>query len=185
MDRGDMRRPGGARWFAAATLALACGAFGAVETRLIDQHGQPLDARALSGHWLLVYFGYANCQEICPAALTTLGAVLDRLGPAADRIEPLFVTLDPLHDSPEVMRTFAAHFNPRIRALTGTEDAVADAARTFSVPWKRAQDGGTIDHGTLLYLVAPDGQVVQVLHPQQPVADMVATIRNRLTNRAQ
>jgi protein SCO1/2 len=92
----------------------------------MDQNGRPLDARALSGHWLLVYFGYASCKEICPAALSTLGAVLNRLGPAADRIEPTF-----------------------------------------------------------LYLVAPDGQVVQMLHPQQPVDDLVATIRSHFVNWAQ
>jgi cytochrome oxidase Cu insertion factor (SCO1/SenC/PrrC family) len=181
-----MTMAGRGRWYAAAlTLVVAQTLFAAAETRLIDQFGRPLDARALSGHWLLVYFGYASCKEICPAALTTLGAVLDRLGPAADRIEPLFVTLDPAHDSPTVMRAFAAHFNPRIRALTGNADAVAEAARSFAVPWKRAGAPGAIDHGTLLYLVAPDGQVVQMFHPQQPVGDLVATIRNHLANWAQ
>ncbi len=170
---------------AALLLVLAQASYGAAETRLIDQHGQPLDARALNGHWLLVYFGYASCKQICPATLTTLGAVLDRLGPSADRIQPLFVTLDPAHDSPAVMRSFAANFNPRIRALTGTQDAVEDAARTFAVPWKHTSETGTIDHGTFLYLVAPDGRVVQMLHPQQPVSDLVATIRNQLANWAQ
>jgi protein SCO1/2 len=181
-----MTVPGRGLWYAAAlTLILAQSLIAAVETHLMDQYGRPLDARALSGHWLLVYFGYASCKEICPAALTTLGAVLNRLGPAADRIEPLFVTLDPAHDSPAVMRAFVAHFNPRIRALTGNSDAVADAARSFAVPYKRAEAPGAIDHGTFLYLVAPDGQVVQMLHPQQAVGDLVATIRSHLANWAQ
>ncbi len=161
-------------------LGVARSACGAPETRLIDQFGHPLDARELSGHWLLVYFGFASCREICPAALTTMTAVLTRLGPLADSIDPLFVTLDPVHDSPAVMRDFIGHFHPRIRALTGSEQAVTEAARTFEVPWQSSPASPVSDHGTLFYLVAPDGRVVQALHPQQPVDDLAAAIVRRL-----
>jgi protein SCO1/2 len=153
----------------------------AAESRLIDQFGRPLDARELDGHWLLVYFGYASCREICPAALTTMTAVLARLGPLADSINPLFVTLDPAHDSPAVMRAFIAHFHPRIRALTGSKQAVTEAARTFEVPWQSSSVSPVSDHGTLFYLVAPDGRVLQALHPQQPVDDLAAAISKRLS----
>jgi protein SCO1/2 len=162
-------------------FSLAQSVSGAAETRLIDQFGRPLDARELSGRWLLVYFGYASCTEICPAALSTLTRVLDRLGPAANSIDPLFVTLDPAHDSPAVMRAFAAHFHPRIRALTGTAQAVAEAAQTFGVPWQSSSASRVADHGVLFYLVAPDGHMVQVLHPQQPVGDLVAAIEKRVS----
>ena len=156
----------------------------AAETRLIDQFGRPLDSHQLQGRWLLVYFGYASCKEICPAALTAMSALLERLGPLADSIEPLFVTLDPAHDSPEIMRAFIAHFDPRIRALTGTPESVAEAARAFDVPWRRSAAADVADHGTLFYVVAPDGRVVQILHPQQPVADLLAAVRGRLSTRA-
>jgi protein SCO1/2 len=155
----------------------------AAETRLIDQFGHPLDARELSGHWLLVYFGYASCREICPATLSTMTAVLARLGPLADSIDPLFVSLDPAHDSPAVMRAFIAHFHPRIRALTGTAQAVSEAARTFEVPWQSSPAAPVSDHGTLFYVVAPDGRVVQALHPQQPVDELAAAITSRVAAR--
>lgn len=154
---------------------------GAAESRLIDQFERPLDARELDGHWLLVYFGYASCSEICPAALTTMTAVLARLGPLAESIDPLFVTLDPAHDSPAVMRAFIANFHPRIRALTGSAQAVTEAARTFEVPWKSSSAAPVSDHGTLFYLVAPDGRVVQALHPQQPVDELAASITKHLS----
>jgi protein SCO1/2 len=159
---------------AAAPLPLRAG-----ESRLIDQDGHGVDASELGGHWLLVYFGYAGCREICPGALTTMGAVLNRLGPAGDAVEPVFVTLDPEHDSPAVLKAFAARFHPRLRALTGTAAAVADAAHTFEVAWRRAS-ATDIDHGMMLYLVAPDGRVAQVLHPQQSVVDLAAAIAKHL-----
>jgi protein SCO1 len=162
------------------SLGTAQAVAAVAETRLIDQFGHPLDARELGGHWLLVYFGYTSCREICPTTLTTMTAVLARLGPLADSIEPLFVTLDPAHDSPAVMRGFIAHFHPRIRALTGSMQAVSEAARTFEVPWQSSSAAPVSDHGTLFYVVAPDGRVVQVLHPQQPVDDLAAAIAKHL-----
>jgi cytochrome oxidase Cu insertion factor (SCO1/SenC/PrrC family) len=165
----------------AVSLSLAQPTPGAEETRLIDQYGQPLDARALAGHWLLVYFGYANCPDVCPTALTKMTAVLYGLGPAADSILPLFVTLDPDHDSTSKLREFAAHFYPRLRALTGSPAAIADAAQSFGVPWnRRSQSSNYIDHGMWMYLANPNGQVVQVLHPHQPVSELVGQIQSRL-----
>ena len=159
------------------------GATNAVDSRLVDQDGHAVAARELNGRWLLVYFGYASCKEICPAALTTLTAVLERMGPAGNAIDPIFVSLDAEHDSPAVLKRFAASFHPRLRALSGSADAVADAARTFEVPWQRTS-ASVLDHGTLFYLVAPDGRVVQVLHPEQPVADLAAAISKRMAARA-
>jgi cytochrome oxidase Cu insertion factor (SCO1/SenC/PrrC family) len=158
---------------------------GAAETHLIDQYGRPLDARDLAGHWLLVYFGYASCLDVCPAVLTKMTAVLDRLGPKADAILPLFVSLDPDHDSIGRLRDFAAHFYPTLLALTGSPAAVADAAQTFGVPWKRrSPSSNLIDHGMLIYLATPDGRVVQALHPQQSVSELVGQIQAHLARRS-
>ena len=162
-------------------LSLAQPTPGAEETHLVDQYGHPLAASDLAGHWLLVYFGYTSCPDVCPAALTKMTAVLDRLGPKADSILPLFVSLDPDHDSAGKLRDFAAHFYPRLLALTGGPAAIADAAQTFGVPWKRrSPSSDLIDHGMLIYLAAPDGRVVQALHPQQSVAELVGRIQAQL-----
>ena len=159
---------------------LAQPASEAPDQRLIDQSGRPVDARELSGHWLLVYFGYASCQEICPAALTTMTQLLGRLGPRANSVNPLFISLNPAHDTPAVLRDFISHFDPRIRALTGSSQTVSEAARRFEVPWKTTLRGAVSDHGTLFYLVAPDGRVVQLLHPQQSMDDLVAAIDKQM-----
>lgn len=166
-------------------LSLAQPTPGAEETHLVDQYGHPLAARDLAGHWLLVYFGYTSCPDVCPAALTKMTAVLDRLGPRADSILPLFVSLDPDRDSAGKLRDFAAHFYPRLLALTGSPAAIADAAQTFGVPWKRrSPSSDLIDHGMLIYLAAPDGRVVQALHPQQSVAELVGRIQAQLARRS-
>lgn len=171
----------------AQSLACACLVIGiavapsgrAGETHLIDQTGQAVTPAQLDGHWLLVYFGFSHCTDVCPATLTRMVAVLQQLGAAGEPLVPLFVSLDPRRDTPEVLRRYAAHFSPRLRALTGTPEAVADAARTFGVPWHQRADGG-IDHGLFLYLVGPDGTLRAQFHPQMSVGEMAGRVRDAL-----
>ncbi len=163
---------------AAFILCCSAAARTAPDSRLIDQYGHRVGAQELSGHWLLVYFGYAACPDICPTTLTKMTVVMNRLGSAGAAITPLFVSVDPERDTPARLRKFAAHFHPRLRALTGDRAALADAAQTFGVPWKSA--GGGIDHGVMLYLAAPDGRVVRTFHPGQPVEDILAGIHAEL-----
>jgi protein SCO1 len=178
-----MRPMACARMLAAVVaLSLAASVCDASDSRMIDQFGHLLDARELAGRWLLVYFGYTNCPEVCPAALTKMSVVLDSLGSAADPILPLFVSLDP-RDSPAQLRDFASRFHPRLRALSGSPAAVADAAQTFGVPWQRRGSTDYIDHGMLMYLANPDGRIVATFHPQQSVSELAGQIQSRLTEK--
>lgn len=166
-------------WFplAFATAAMTEGRPKA-DSRLIDQQGNRVGARELSGHWLLVYFGYASCPDICPAALSKMTAVLNQLDVRDNLVTPLFVSVDPAHDTPARLREFASNFHPRLRALTGSKAALADAAQTFGVPWSASGDG--IDHGVLMYLAAPDGRVVRTFHPEQGVTEILESVRTAL-----
>jgi len=164
-------------------LLFACLCLGAApggDGRLVDQNGRPVSAADLNGDWLLVYFGYSACPDLCPAALTTVAAVLRRLGAEAAALQPVFVSLDAAHDTPARLKAYAARFSPRLVALTGSEAAVADAARSFGVPWRPRADGPGLDHGTFIYLVAPGGQVVETFHPQQATAEIAGRIGARM-----
>jgi len=162
-----------------AALVLSAVAWGSTDERLIDQFGHPVPPSELSGRWLLVYFGYSQCPDFCPMALTRMTEVLTQLGGDGKALLPIFVTLDPAHDTPLVLRRYAAHFSPRLRALTGTPAAVADAARTFGVPWKHSTGGG-LDHGVFMYLVAPDGTLAEQFHPQSSAAAIAQRVREDL-----
>jgi len=155
------------------------GAAAKTDERLIDQFGHRVSPAELGGHWLLVFFGYADCPDLCPVSLTRMRLLLDKLGREGDAIEPLFVSVDPARDTPARLKEFAAHFHPRLKALTGSEAAIADAARSFSVPVSGGAKGG-IEHGVFTYLAAPDGRVVAILHPQQPLSDNLAQIRRAM-----
>jgi protein SCO1/2 len=126
---------------------------------LVDDHGAPVTERSFPGKYLVVYFGYTKCPDICPATLNTLAASLSRLGRKADLVQPLFITIDPARDTPERLHRYVTAFSSRLIGLSGTRaelDHVADAYHVL----RDGQTGAIIDHSSVLYLMAPDGSFV-------------------------
>lgn len=145
----------------ASGTALVGGAFA-----LTDQNGNRVTDRDFAGRYMLVYFGYSSCPDICPAGLQVIAAALDRLGPLGDAITPVFITIDPERDTAAVLRRFAARFHPRLVALTGSVDNIGHAARAFRV--SPGHIGGAVTHAdvpahhsTIFYLMGPEGQYIR------------------------
>ncbi|MGC2408586.1 MAG: SCO family protein [Methyloceanibacter sp.] len=45
------------------------------------------------GKWLLVFFGYTFCPDICPTTLMEIAGALEKFGPDATRLQPIFITV--------------------------------------------------------------------------------------------
>jgi cytochrome oxidase Cu insertion factor (SCO1/SenC/PrrC family) len=87
---------------------------------LIAHNGQKLTDHEFRGKWLLMYFGYTHCPDICPTTLAEISETLKLLGPLAAEVQPLFVTIDPERDTPDVVGTFVDAFDAHIIGLSGT-----------------------------------------------------------------
>lgn len=161
----------------------ALGQFGGDFT-LIDSRGQPFELRDSRGKVVVIYFGFTSCADTCPATLSTLAAVMRSLGPQADRVQPLFITVDPERDTPEVLRDFVPYFHPAIIALTGTQEAVEQVAAQYRAPVylrKRNESGYyVVDHSSYLYVVAPDGQLANLIRHGDPVDRIAEVVRGLL-----
>lgn len=119
------------------------------------------------GRHQLLFFGYANCQEICSAALPTMGQVVDALG--ADRLTPVMITVDPANDTADAMADSLGQHHPRFVGLTG-DDASLDAAyAAFGVEREylfTGPDGIDVySHGSFLYLLSPGGETLTAIPP--------------------
>ncbi len=152
---------------------------------LEDGAGHVVTDRDLRGHYLLVYFGYTFCPDVCPTTLTAIAAALDRLGKRADAVEPVFITVDPARDTPKVVHDYAAAFSPRILALSGTPAEIAKAAGEYRVYYARhaAPDGGadyTVDHSSIIYLMAPDGRFIAPIPADETARQMADDIARHL-----
>ena len=132
---------------------------------LIDDRGNQVTDQSFPGKYLVVYFGYASCRDVCPATLNTLAASLDRIGRKANLVQPLFITIDPAHDTPAVLRRYVGAFSTRLVGLTGTDAELGKVADEYKVV--RIVHGArdlpavvTLDHSSVLYLIAPDGRFI-------------------------
>jgi protein SCO1/2 len=100
---------------------------------LVDTNGRMISDKDLRGRWLLVFFGYMSCPDICPTTLSLMAAVLEQLGPLATRVQPMFITVDPTRDTPEALHAYLAPFDQGIIGLTGTTNRSLEL-RQFLVP---------------------------------------------------
>src|SRR6202795_606669 len=92
---------------------------------LIDGDGHVVTDRTWRGKYMLVYFGYTFCPDVCPTTLSAVADAMDKLGPAASRVQPLFITVDPKRDTPAVVKRYVAAFGPSIEGLTGSPEEIA------------------------------------------------------------
>ncbi len=132
---------------------------------LVDQTGKTRRDTDFRGRYMLVYFGYTYCPDICPTTLLIMSRALMLLGEnapeAAKQVVPLFITVDPERDTVEAMAAYAPSFHPDLVALTGTPEQVAAAAKAYRVYYAKVEDksSGTylMDHSSFIYLMGPDG----------------------------
>lgn len=156
-----------------ASLVLAAPSRPTIDGRfdLTTLDGRDVTMADYRGKWLLIYFGYTFCPDVCPATLTELGEALKQLGPRARRVQALFITVDPARDKPSVMARYLKSFDPRILGLVGDGDAIAAAARSFHVYYRiRGLGAGeyAIDHSSYIYVIDPQGKFVALLAPDAP-----------------
>jgi protein SCO1/2 len=129
---------------------------------LTDHTGKRVTDQDFRGKFVLMFFGFTNCPDVCPTALQVMAAALDKLGPNAERITPVLVSVDPEHDTPSVLAAYVASFHPRLVGLTGSQseiDAIAKAYRVYvkKVPDPKSTAGYTMDHSSIIYVLGPDG----------------------------
>jgi protein SCO1/2 len=146
---------------------------------LTDMHGQPRTLADFQGQVVMLYFGFVQCPDVCPTALTRANEVMAQLGPErAARVQVLFVTVDPERDTPELLRDYMASFNPRFLALRGTAEQTQATAAGFKAFYQKVPTGSsyTMDHSALSYLFDPQGRLRVALRHEQTAADYTADI---------
>ena len=140
--------------------------------QLVDSQDHRVTDRDFRGRYLLVYFGFTGCPDVCPTTLASVTQALRLLGARAARVQPVFITVDPENDTPRVMQTYVADFSPRLVGLTGTPAELRAAERAYHVTVEATATG--INHSAVLYLMAPDGHFLAPL-PADGSAAAIAT----------
>lgn len=152
---------------------------------LVDTTGKTVSDESFRGRWMLIYFGYTFCPDVCPTELQAVAASLDQLGPLADKVAPIFITIDPERDTQAAMAQYVKLFDDRLIGLTGTAAQIAAAAKAYRVYYARAESktAGTylMDHSSFLYLMGPDGTLRQLIKPGTSAPEIAATIKTMMS----
>lgn len=144
---------------------------------LVDQNGETRTRDDFAGQYRLIYFGYTFCPDVCPTALWAMSQALDQVAEddpgLAERITPVFITVDPERDTVEHMKDYAANFHPRMVALTGTPEQIAQAAKAYRVFYRKAEDDSAteylMDHSSFIFLMSPNGKyLTHATHQDSP-----------------
>ena len=146
---------------------------------LADHAGRPLGPADFAGRWSLLFFGYAQCPDICAPTLQRLSAALDRLDDPRARI--VFVTVDPERDTPEALAGYVAHFRRGTVGAAGDAAAVAALMAELGAFAARRElaAGYLIDHSAAVWLVDPEARLAGVFTaPHDP--DAIAADLHRL-----
>jgi protein SCO1/2 len=156
------------------------------EFHLLDHHNRTFDRAALLGHWSLLYFGYTNCPDLCPATLTALAAMEKRLVAAGFRERPhvVFVSADAARDTPAQLAAYVPYFDPDFLGVTAeAQDTVQKFAAQFGIALavgRRADGTLAVDHSSAILVIDPEARLAAVLSgPFVPAAlqtDFVAIV---------
>ncbi len=136
---------------------------------LIDQTGAERTQVDPEGQHQLVFFGYANCQEICSAVFPTMGSIVEIIEADGGTLQPVMITVDPERDTVDTMGEALRVHHPEFIGLTGSPEALQVAYDAYSVEFEELFVdpfyGTVFSHGSFIYLLDGDGEVLTLLPP--------------------
>ena len=131
--------------------------------QLTDQFGKARSLEEFKGKVSVVFFGYTQCPDVCPATLAELAQIKKSLGKEGERLQGIFVTLDPKRDTPEILKSYMANFDPSFVALHGTAEQTKAAAQEFKVFFAmqpgKTETSYTVDHTAGSFVFDARGKV--------------------------
>lgn len=85
------------------------------------------------GRYVMLFFGFTQCPDVCPTALARAVQVRQLMDSAADKLQVILVTVDPERDTSQILRDYTAAFDPTFLGLRGDVRATQQVAREFKI----------------------------------------------------
>ena len=152
---------------------------------LTNTEGKPFSLHEVRGKFVVLYFGYTYCPDICPLGLSNISKALASLERDRDQFVPIFITVDPKRDTSELLKLYASNFDPAFVMLTGTNDAIESVKDQYHVYAKSVAHGNAylVDHSTYVYLLDRDGTFINHIPHDMAPAEMKRIFVELLTKK--
>ncbi len=150
------------------------------EINLTTHDGQPFGNTNLKGRWQLIFFGFTNCPDICPATLQQLALVqtaLSESGEIAPRI--ILVSVDPERDTPELLNRYISYFDADIIGVTGSLEETRKLTSTAGIFFDKSYLGEseyTVDHSTVILVINESGAIHASFSAPHSIENLVTDI---------
>lgn len=174
------RQPADTISLAKTTAIAGADGFGGAFT-LTDHHGKQVTEKSWPDKYLILYFGFTFCPDVCPLGMTTIASALEKLSPETQaKIQPIFITVDPDRDTADVLKQYVPLFNPNFIGLTGTHEQIDHVKKLYKIYAEKDGDGKEymINHSAFTYLIAPNGELVGLYAHETSSEDMAKNIRS-------
>ncbi|MYJ75344.1 MAG: SCO family protein [Gammaproteobacteria bacterium] len=130
---------------------------------LVDAAGGMFDAQRLHGRWSFMFFGFANCPDICPITMTVLGEAERLLLEAgAEPFQGIMVSVDPERDTATALAEYVQAFSGNFVGVTGSAPDIYAFARSVHVGFSKSlvdsELGYVMNHSGHIVVVDPSGR---------------------------
>uniref|UniRef100_A0A8R1DEP6 Transcription initiation factor IIF subunit alpha n=1 Tax=Caenorhabditis japonica TaxID=281687 RepID=A0A8R1DEP6_CAEJA len=161
------------------------------EWELVNTDGKLEGSQELRGNWLLMYFGFTHCPDICPDEIEKMVKVVKIIESKkeATPIVPVFISVDPERDTIARVKEYCAEFSSKLRGFTGTTEQVNKVAKTFRVyhsqgpRTNKQEDDYIVDHTVIMYLIDPDGQFYDYYGQNRQAEEIANVIQMKVLNK--
>lgn len=148
--------------------------------------GEDMSLSSLRGQYVLIFFGYSHCPDVCPTTLTDFRLIKEALGADARRVAFVFTSVDGQRDTPEALNAYVSRFDPTFIGLQGNDATLEQIAPDYGLSYvlhtdEADADGNyVVDHTTYRYLIDPQGRLRALISTGATDDDIVSVIESMI-----
>lgn len=149
-------------------------------------NGKPASIKDFQGKLVLLFFGFTQCPDVCPTALSRAVEIKRLLGADGQRLQVLFATVDPERDTAPLLDAYMKAFDPGFIAVRGDKAQTARMAKDFKIYYSKVPSGSsyTMDHTAITYVFDEKGAIRLALRHEQTAEQCAADLRTLLQTKS-